>query len=101
MPLFLRKDWEQAVGSMPVFNGDGPMPAEAPEDLVDVSSDDSSEEVEGGEPEEGVDSGAESRAPPLRAGPALSASPRVTTTRMRMSRAAGAYLQSRRRTRPG
>ena len=65
-PLFLREDWEQVVGSMPVFNGDGPMPVEAPEDLVDVSSDDSSEEVEGGEPEEGVDSGAESRAPPLR-----------------------------------
>ena len=51
---------------MPVFNGDGPMPAEAPEDLVDVFSDDSSEEKEEGEREEGVDSEAGSRAPPLR-----------------------------------
>ena len=65
-PLFLREDWEQVVGSMPVFNGDGPMPVEAPEDLVDVSSGDSSEEEEEGEREEGVDSEAESRAPPLR-----------------------------------
>jgi len=65
-PLFLREDWEQVVGSMPVFNGDGPVPVEAPEDLVDVSSDDSSKEKEEGEQEEGVDSEAESRAPPLR-----------------------------------
>ena len=36
-PLFLRKDWEQVVGSMPVLNGDGPVPAEAPEDPVDVA----------------------------------------------------------------
>ena len=43
-PLFLREDWEQVVGSMPAFNGDGPVPAEAPEDPVDVSSGDSSEE---------------------------------------------------------
>jgi len=65
-PLFLREDWEQVLGSMPVFNGDGPMPVEAPEDLVDVSSNDSSEQKEEGEQEEGVDSEAESRAPPLR-----------------------------------
>ena len=32
VPLFLRDDWEQAVDSMPVFNGDGPMPTEVPED---------------------------------------------------------------------
>ena len=65
-PLFLRDDWEQVVESMPVFNGDGPVPAEAPEDPVDVSSDDSSEEEEGGEREKGPDSEAtdgESRAP--------------------------------------
>ena len=65
-PLFLCEDWEQVVGSMPVFNGDGPMPAEAPEDLVDVSSGDSSEEREEGEREKGADSEAESRAPPPR-----------------------------------
>src|SRR4051812_25152987 len=66
MPLFLRDDWEQAVGSMPVFNGDGPVPTEAPEEPVDVSSDDSGEEEEGGEREKGPDSEAtdgESRAP--------------------------------------
>ena len=65
-PLFLREDWEQVVESMPVFNGDGPMPTEAPDALVDVSSDDSSEEEEGGEREKGPDSEAtdgESRAP--------------------------------------
>ena len=74
-PLFLREDWEQVVGSMPVFNRDGPVAAEAPEDPVDVSSGDSSEEKEGGEREEGADSEAESRAPPpLSAGPVLSAS---------------------------
>ena len=65
-PLFLREDWEQVVGSMPIFNGDGPLPTEAPEDLVDVSSGDSSEEREEGEREKGADSEAESRAPPLR-----------------------------------
>ena len=54
------------MGSMPVFNGDGPVPAEAPEDPVDVSFGDSNEEEEGGEREEGADSEAESRAPPLR-----------------------------------
>ena len=53
------------MGSMPVFNGDGPAPAEAPEDLVNVSSGDSSEEREEGEQEKGADSEAESRAPPL------------------------------------
>ena len=66
------------MGSMPVFNGDGPVPAEAPEDPVDVSSGNSSEEKEEGEREEGADSEAtdkESRAPPFGAGPALSASP--------------------------
>ena len=66
MPLFLREDWEQVVGSMPVFNGDGPAPAEAPQDLVDVSSGDSSEEREEVEREKGADSEAESRAPPPR-----------------------------------
>ena len=65
-PLFLRESREQVVGSMPIFNGDGPVPAEAPEDLVDVSSGDSSEEREEGEQEKGADSEAESRAPPLR-----------------------------------
>ena len=76
-PLFLREDWEQVVESMPVFNGDGPVPAEAPEDPVDVSSGDSSEEKEEGEREKGSDSEAtdgESRAPPLGASPVLSAS---------------------------
>ena len=47
--LFLREDLEQVVGSMLAFNRDGPVPAEAPEDPVDVSSGDSSEEKEGGE----------------------------------------------------
>ena len=55
-PLFLRDDWEQVVKSMPVFNGDGPVPAEAPEDPVDVSSGDSSEEKEEGERKKGPDS---------------------------------------------
>ena len=54
------------MGSMPILNGDGPVPAEAPEDLVDVSSGDSSEEREEGEWEKGADSEAEARAPPLR-----------------------------------
>ena len=52
--------------SMPVFNGDGTVPMETPEELVDLSSDDSSEEEEGGEREKGPDSEAtdgESRAP--------------------------------------
>ena len=65
-PLFLRDDWEQVVESMPVFNGDGPVPMETPEEPVDVPSDDSSEEEEGGEREKGPDSEAtdgESRAP--------------------------------------
>ena len=65
-PLFLREDWEQVVESMPVFNGDGPVPAEAPEDPVDVSFDDSSNEKGEGEWEGGLDSEAtdgESRAP--------------------------------------
>ena len=71
VPLFLRDDWEQAVDSMPVFNGDGPVPTEVPEDptalaTVNVSSSDSSEEEEEEEREEGPDSEAtdeESRAP--------------------------------------
>ena len=70
-PLFLRDDWEKVVESMPVFNGDGPMPTEVPEDptalaTVNVSSGDSSEEEEGGEQEKEPDSDAidgESRAP--------------------------------------
>ena len=65
-PLFLCDDWEQVVESMPVFNGDGPVPAEAPEDPMDVSSGDSSKEKEEREREEGPDSEAtdgESRAP--------------------------------------
>ena len=51
---------------MPVFNGDGPVPMETPGESVDVSSDDSSEEEEGGEREKGPDFEAtdgESRAP--------------------------------------
>src|SRR3954468_6324625 len=71
-PLFLRDDWEQVVESMPVFNGDGPVPAEAPEGPVDVSSDDSGEEENGGEREKGPDSeatGGESRAPSLQRKP--------------------------------
>ena len=52
--------------SMPVFNGDGLVPVAASEGLVDVPSGDSSKEKEGGEREEGGDSEAESRAPPLR-----------------------------------
>ena len=100
-PLFLRDDWERVVESMPVFNGEGPVPLEAPEGPVDVPSGDSSKEKEEGEREEGIDFEAESRAPPFGAGPALSTSLRVTMTRMRMSRAAGACLRSRRRTGPG
>src|SRR3954468_3328414 len=64
---------------MAVFNGDGPVPTEAPEDPVDVSSDDSSEEEDGGEREKGPDSEAtdgESRAPlPRRRSRALRLSP--------------------------
>ena len=58
VPLFLRDDWEQVVNSMPAFNGDGPVPAEVPEDLaalamVNVSSSDSGkEEEEEGQEEE-------------------------------------------------
>ena len=66
MPLFLRDHWEQVVGSTPVFNGDGPVPMKTLGESVDVSSDDSSEEEEGGEREKGPDSEAtdrESRAP--------------------------------------
>ena len=65
-PLFLRDDWEQVVESMPVFNGDGPVPMETLEEPVDVPSDDSSEEEEGGEQGKGPDSEStdrESRAP--------------------------------------
>ena len=46
-PLLLREDWEQVVESVP---------AEAPEDPVDVSSGDSSEEKEEGEREKGLTS---------------------------------------------
>ena len=52
--------------SMPVFNRDGPVPMETPEEPVDMPSDDSSKEEEGGERERGPDSEAtdgESRAP--------------------------------------
>ena len=76
-PLFLRDDWEQVVESMPVFNGDGPMPMETPGESVDVSSDDSSEEEEGGEQEKGLTPRRlpESRGlPSPGAGPAFSAS---------------------------
>ena len=45
-PLFLRDDWERVVKSMPVFNGEGPVPLEAPEGPVNVPSGDSSEEEE-------------------------------------------------------
>src|SRR3954463_9494072 len=65
-PLFLRDDWKQVVESMPVFNGDGPVPAVAHEGLVDVSSGDPSGEEGEEEREEGPDSEAtdgESRAP--------------------------------------
>ena len=51
---------------MPIFNGDGPVPMETPGESVDVSSDDSSEEEEGGERGKGPESKAtdgESRAP--------------------------------------
>src|SRR4051812_31226636 len=65
-PLFLRNDWKQVVKSMPVFNGDGPVPVVAPEGLVDVSSGDSSGVGGEEEREEGPDCEAtdgESRAP--------------------------------------
>ena len=88
--------------SMPIFNG------ETPEEPVDVPSDDSSEEEEGGEREKGPDSKAteESRGlPSPGAGPVFSTSPRAMTTRMTMrmttSRTAGACPRSRRRTGPG
>ena len=66
MPLFLRDDWERVVKSMPVFNGEGSVPLEAPEGPVDVPSGESNEEEEGGERGKGPDSEAtdgESRAP--------------------------------------
>ena len=79
MPLFLRDDWERVVKSMPVFNGEGPVPLEAPEGPVDVPSGDSSKEEEGGERGKGPDSEAtdgESRAPlPRRRSRALRLSP--------------------------
>ena len=34
VPLFLRGDWEQVVNAMPTFNGEGLVPAAAPEDLA-------------------------------------------------------------------
>ena len=57
VPLFLRDDWEQVVNAMPTFNGEGLVPAVAPEDLaalamVDVSSGSSSESKEEEEAEE-------------------------------------------------
>ena len=65
--------------SMPAFNGDGLMPMETPEEPVDVPSDDSSKEEEGGEREKGLNSEAtngESRAPlPRRRSRALHLSP--------------------------
>ena len=42
-PLFLGDDCEQVVESMPVVNGDGPVPMETPEEPVDVPSGGSSE----------------------------------------------------------
>ena len=51
---------------MPAFNGDGLVPMETPEEPVEVPSDDSSEDEEGGERERGPDSkvtNGESRAP--------------------------------------
>ena len=53
----LRDDWEQVVNSMPTFNGEGLVPAEALEDLaalamVDVSSGSSSESEREEEAEE-------------------------------------------------
>src|SRR3954469_14807691 len=71
-PLFLRDDWEQVVESMPVFNGDGLVPVVAPEDLVNVSSGDSSGDGGEEEQEAGPDSEAtngESRAPSLQRKP--------------------------------
>ena len=62
VPLFLHDDWEKVVNAMPTFNGEGLVPAEAPEDLaalamVNVSSDDSSgSEEEEEEEEEELDS---------------------------------------------
>ena len=111
-PLFLRDDWEQVVESMPVFNGDGPVPMETPGESVDVFSDDSSKEEEGGEREKGPDSEAtdgESRAPlPRRRSRVLRISPSdddemttKTTTRITTSRTAGARPRSRRRIGPG
>ena len=111
-PLFLRDDWEQVVESMPVFNGDGPVPMETPEKPVDVPSDDSSKEEEGGEREKGLTPRrlTESRGlPSPGAGPAFSASLRAmtmrmttkTTTRTTTSRTAGARPRSQKRTGPG
>ena len=80
---------------MPVLNGDGPVPAEAPEDLVDVSS---GEEREEGEREEGADSEAESRAPPPRRKSRTLRLSLMTTMRVMVSRAAGACPRFRRRT---
>ena len=56
VPLFLRDDWEQVVNTMHTFNGEGLVPAEAPEGLaalamVNVSSGSSS----GSEGEEEAD----------------------------------------------
>ena len=104
VPMFLQDDWEKVVHSMPVFNGDGPVPAVAPEDpaakaTVNVSSGDSSEEEEEEEREGEPDSEAtdgESRGLSPGAGPALSAYRRATT-RMMTSGAAGACPRSRRR----
>ena len=60
VPLVLRDDWEQVVEAMPTFNGEGLVPAAAPEDLavlatVNLSSGSSSGEEEE-EEEEAYDS---------------------------------------------
>ena len=34
VPLFLYDDWEEVVNTMPTFNGEGLVPAEAPEGLA-------------------------------------------------------------------
>ena len=103
-PLFLRDDWEQVVESMPVFNGDGPVPMETPEEPVDVPSDDSSKEEEGGERGKGPDPEAtdgESRAPlPRRKSRVLRLSP-SDDDKDNDEQDGGSLPRSRRRTGPG
>ena len=85
VPLFLCDDWEQVVDAMPTFNGEGLVPAAAPEDLavlatVNLSSGSSSGEEEGEEEaSDSEETGEDWGSPSPGAGPRPSAPCRTTT----------------------